>query len=116
MTSEQEIARTKRLVFAARALLSLQVGLVVGAIRINKVLIHLPPEMGGAHNIFGEFLSSIPLDIPLENARLHRSHAALIEMDKKLAPLKLATEKDCSSYALKLSTPMAKSLISSWLA
>ncbi len=87
MTPEQEAARKKQLVSAAKALLSLQVGLAVGAIRIDKMLMHLSPELKKQHPIFGEFLSTIPMNVPLGSARLLWAPEALMEMDKKLSPI-----------------------------
>ena len=68
----------------------MQVGLVVGAIRINKVLGHLSPDCRKPGNVFEEFLASIPLSIPLGNARLQWAPEALMEMDKKIAPIEAA--------------------------
>ena len=60
MTPEQQDARTRRLVSAARALLALQVGLYVGAKRIENSLIWLGPDFQAKHRIFSEFTSAVP--------------------------------------------------------
>ena len=85
MTPEQRIANAKKLVSAARAILSLQVGLGVGCIRIKKILGWLGPEATTEFPVFAEFLSSIPGSVPVGNERSHWSSKALLEIDQKLA-------------------------------
>ena len=87
MTLEQKIARTKKLVSAARALLSLQVGLAVGAKRVADALYHLDPEMRGKHTVFSAFYDAIPADIPLGNVRLLWQSDAMIRTDAQLAEI-----------------------------
>ena len=85
MTPEQRIANAKKLVSAARAVLSLQVGLGVGCIRIKNALGWLGPEAATEFPVFAEFLSSIPGTVPIGNERLHWSLKALLDIDSKLA-------------------------------
>jgi hypothetical protein len=85
MTPEQRDARTRRLVSAARALLSLQVGLYVGARRIENLLTWLGPEFRTKHPIFSEFTGAVPLDIPVGTARLLWNQEAMLKTDAKLA-------------------------------
>jgi hypothetical protein len=85
MTPEQKEARTKRLVSAARALLSLQAGLYVGARRIENALDLLGPDFQAKHRIFSAFTDAVPLDIPLGSARLLWEPMAVLKTDSKLA-------------------------------
>src|SRR5437899_7059558 len=85
MTPERRIATTKRLVSAARAVLSTQVGIGIGCIRINKILIWLGPEVQSEFPVFAEFIDSVPGSVPIGNERLHWSSKALLEIDPKLA-------------------------------
>jgi hypothetical protein len=85
MTPEQKEARTKRLVSAARALLSLQTGLYVGARRIENALDLLGPDFQAKHRIFSTFTDAVPLDIPLGGARLLWEPMAVLKTDSRLA-------------------------------
>lgn len=85
MTPEQKNARIKRLVSAARALLSLQVVLYVGARRIEHVLDWLGADFKTKHYIFSEFTQAVPIDIPVGNARLMWNPEALLRTDSRLA-------------------------------
>lgn len=85
MTPEQRDARIKRLVSAARALLSLQVGLYVGARRIENALHWLGPEFQAKHRIFSEFTDAVPRDIPLGSTRLLWEPTAVLKTDSTLA-------------------------------
>jgi hypothetical protein len=87
MTPEQRTARIKRLVSAAKALLTLQVGLFVGARRIENVLLSLESEFDKKHRIFSEFTNAVPRDIPLGSARLMWDLEAMLHTDLKLAPV-----------------------------
>lgn len=86
MSPEQEVSRKKQLVSAAKALLSLQVGIGVGCIRINKLLYWLGLEGGEHGQIFRQFLDAAR-DIPIGNDRLQWSLQALLEQDAKLTKL-----------------------------
>ncbi len=85
MTPEQQTARTQRLVSAAKAMLSLQVGLYVGARRIENALVWLGPEFKGKHSVFADFTRAVPLDIPVGTARLLWGPEVVLETDERLA-------------------------------
>jgi hypothetical protein len=85
MTPEQREARTRRLVSAARALLSLQVGLYIGARRIENALYFLGPDFQTKHRVFSEFTDAVPRDIPLGSTRLLWDPMVVLETDSKLA-------------------------------
>lgn len=87
MTPDQEASRLKKLASAARALLSQQVGLAVGASRIVNCLTWLGRESEQKHPVFAQFLDAIPRDIPLGGARLLWSPEAMLNTDKRLAPI-----------------------------
>jgi predicted Fe-S protein YdhL (DUF1289 family) len=89
MTSEQDIARKKQLVSAAKALLSLQVGISVGCVRINKILHWLALQDDERYQVFKQFFAAT-IDLPIGNERLLWARAALLEQDVKLA--KIETE------------------------
>lgn len=90
MTPEQEAARRAKLVSATKALLSLQVGIAVGASRVRNVLSWLGPSYEREHPIFGSFIASIPLDIPLGGARLLWNTEVMLEADGRLAQVEAA--------------------------
>jgi hypothetical protein len=85
MTPEQETARRKKLVSAAKALLSLQVGLAVGAARMENILLSLDETYQREHSLFALFMAKIPLDIPLGGARLLWRSEVMLETDDRLA-------------------------------
>lgn len=87
MTPEQNACRRKKLASAARAMLSQQVGLAVGASRIVNCLTWLGAESGQLHPVFSQFLNAIPRDIPLGGARLLWNPEAMLETDQRLAPI-----------------------------
>ena len=105
MTPEQKIARTKKLVSAARALLSLQVGLAVGAKRVADALHLLDHEVCDKHSVFFDFYRAIPADIPLGNVRLLWQSDAMIRTDSKLAEIEnIYREKLLSECAVIIRT------------
>jgi len=65
--------------------MTLQIGLFVGARRIEKLLITLGPEFETKHRIFSEFTDAVPRDIPLGSARLMWEPEAVLRSDLKLA-------------------------------
>ena len=85
MTPEQKEAQTRRLVSAARALLSLNVGLYVGARRIENVLTWLGADFQANHPVFSEFTNAVPRDIPVGTARLLWDPEAMLKTDVRLA-------------------------------
>jgi hypothetical protein len=86
MTPEQEVARKKQMVSAAKALLSLQVGIGVGCVRINKILHWLSLQDDLRYQVFKQFLAATT-GLPIGNERLLWAHAALLESDAKLAAI-----------------------------
>ena len=84
MTPEQEIAPKKRLVSAAKALLSLQVGIAVGCLRVRKILFWLRLQDDERYQVFTQFIEATGA-IPIANERLLWAYAALLEQDEKLA-------------------------------
>ena len=89
MTVDRQIRETK-LVAAARAMLSMQVGLSVGALRIVDILAQADGPCTARHGVFAEFLSRIPPGVPLGTARLYWAPAALLERDAVLAGIEAA--------------------------
>jgi len=87
MTPQQELARRERLVAAARAMLSMQVGLATGAFRLERVLGSLGEPYQSQHSVFRRFTGAIPADIPVGSARLHWVPALLLATDTKLAKI-----------------------------
>ena len=86
MTPNQKIARTKRLVSTAKAILSLQVGIAVGSLRICKLLSWLHLQDDAKYQVFSQFIRSAGA-IPLANERLLWAHSALLEQDEKLSQI-----------------------------
>jgi hypothetical protein len=86
MTPEQEVARKKQMVSAAKALLSLQVGVGVGCVRINKIIHWLSLQDDLRYQVFEQFLAAT-IGLPMGNERLLWAHAALLERDAKLAAI-----------------------------
>jgi len=84
MTPEQEIARKKKLVSAAKSLLSLQSGFGIGCTRINKILFWLGSDYRDRFPVFGQFLKA-SINYPIGNERLLWAYEPLLELDKKLA-------------------------------
>jgi len=74
-------------VSAAKALLSLQVGIAVGAMRVEGVLRWLGRPYEESHSIFSKFIDSIPRSIPLGGARLRWNPERMLELDEVLAPI-----------------------------
>jgi hypothetical protein len=86
MTPEQEVARKKQLVSAAKALLSLQVGISIGCVRITKILYRLGLQNDEQHRVFHQF-NRATVGLPIGNERLLWAHPALLEHDAKLAKI-----------------------------
>jgi hypothetical protein len=85
MNSAQEVARTKRAVAAARAMITQEHGLVFGAKRVLRAMAYLSDDMPGQFPTFGEFLDRIPMTTPLGEARLMCTEQFLFESDVRLA-------------------------------
>jgi hypothetical protein len=84
---ENERACKKRLVAAARAMLSMQVGLSMGAFRMIEILLELGDPYETQHFVFAEFAASIPVVVPIGSARLYWAPQALLEKDAMLAEI-----------------------------
>ncbi len=85
MTPEQKIARTRRAVAAARALISQEHGLVHASKRVSDALDYLGDDMSTMFPTFRRFLDRIPLAVPLGEGRLLCTEELLLESDAKLA-------------------------------
>ena len=83
MTPEQEVARKRQLVSAAKALLTLQVGIGVGCVRINKLLIWLRLDGNEEHQVFRQFIKAAS-GSPIGNERLLWATEALLQQDAVL--------------------------------
>lgn len=87
MTPERKIARTKRAVAAARALISQEHGLAYGAKRVRDALRYLGVDTATTFPAFGQFLDRIPLAVPLGEARLYCTQQLLLDSDARLAKI-----------------------------
>ena len=85
MTPEQDSARKKRAVSAARSLLMLETSIATGAKRVHNALRHMGEEVPALFPVFGKFLESIPASMPLGEVRLLCEEAFLFKSDKALA-------------------------------
>jgi len=79
----KDVAYLKQLVSAARAIVTYQVGLPVGCIRVQKILSWLRPHLELSYPVFDEYLKSVE-GLPLSSERLHWSRDALRASDIKL--------------------------------
>lgn len=82
MTEAEQI---KRLVSAARTMISMQVGLAVGAVRLAGILGELGECYETRHGVVAEFMAAIPSDVPVGTARLYCTPQVLLERDAVLA-------------------------------
>ncbi len=87
MSPDQESSLRKQLVCAARALLSMQAGITVGALRVGKLLEELGECYQAQHSVIGEFAQAIPADIPVGTARLYWAPGPLMQRDAVLATI-----------------------------
>ncbi len=87
MTPEQEEARKKKLVSAARNLISGQQGITVASIRILGCLHYLGIEWVNSYSVFKEYKSSLPLEIPIGTERLNWHFDELLKLDPILGDL-----------------------------
>ena len=79
----KSVTHLKQLVSAARAIVTYQVGLPLGCIRVRKILIWLKPHKELVYPVFDEYLKSVSA-LPLSSERLRWNRDALREADKKL--------------------------------
>lgn len=89
MDAAQELARKRRLVSAARALITQESGFSFGARRIWKALHHLGDEYTRQFPVFNEFLQAIPTATPLGELRLLCTEEFLLQSDAVLAKVEL---------------------------
>lgn len=87
VTHEQKIARIKRLVSAARAVVSGQVGFTVGAFTISNKLFWLGRDWEEKYNVFKEYRSALPLELPVGTERLKWNLDRILEFDPVLAKI-----------------------------
>lgn len=80
----REAEQLKRLVSAARTMISMQVGLSVGAVRLAGILRELGECHETRHAVVAEFLAAIPSDVPVGTARLYCTPQVLLERDAVL--------------------------------
>jgi len=79
----KSVSYLKKLVSAARAIVTYQVGLPVGCIRVSRVLTWLRPYKELSYPVFDEYLQELKT-LPISSERLEWNREALREADKKL--------------------------------
>lgn len=115
MIDKQTNAQERKLLCAARSLLSMQVGMCLGAIRMAQLLAGMGEPYLQRHGIFAEFASAIPAGLPVGMARLYWAPEALLERDAALAQIEarfrsgLLAECQVILRRYKLSVPTATS-------
>ncbi|MES2322294.1 MAG: hypothetical protein V4633_08540 [Pseudomonadota bacterium] len=87
------MVQIKQLVSAARTMISMQVGLSVGALRVVGMLRELGEPYETRHGVFAEFMMAIPADIPVGTARLYWTPQALLDRDAVLAAIEARFRK-----------------------
>ena len=93
MTPEQEKARKKKLVSAARGIVSGQIGITVDCRRIESCLYHLGENWGKEHPVFSNYLQQFPLNMPVGSGRLLWNLDKVLETDPALAQLEFDARK-----------------------
>ena len=88
LTSEQKIARTKRLVSAARSVFSGHVGITWGANAIYNKLRWLGDDWVNQYDIFEEYVT-LPTIVPSGSLRLLWNPDKVLEVDAKEAKREL---------------------------
>ena len=76
----------RKLVSAARSVVTYEVGLPVGCIRLHKILSWLRPYEGPDYPVFAQYVDATR-DLPISTERLHWNRDALREHDKRLEPI-----------------------------
>lgn len=79
----KSLSYLKKLVSAARAIVTYQVGLPVGCIRVSRALTWLRPHKNLTYPVFDTYLQALRA-LPISSERLRWSREALREADKKL--------------------------------
>lgn len=87
ITEKQSIARKKKLVSSAKAMISGQVGITVGAMAVANKLRQLGEEWSKAYPIFKVYYSELPMDLPIGSERLNWNIEKLLALDPELAQL-----------------------------
>lgn len=89
MSEQKRGSYFRKLVANARAIISYQVGLPVGCLKMTNLLYWLEAEGERLDlPIFGEYLEKVH-DIPIGSERLECSRAALRRYDERLVPINL---------------------------
>jgi hypothetical protein len=89
MNGQKRDSYLRKLVANARALISYQVGLPVGCVKMSRLLAWLENEGEKLDfPIFGEYLGRVR-DVPTGSERLECSRAALRRYDERLVPINL---------------------------
>ncbi len=89
MNEQKRDSYFRKLVTNARAIISYQVGLPVGCVKMNRLLYWLENEGEELDfPIFGEYLEKVR-EIPTGSERLECSRAALRRYDERLVPINL---------------------------
>lgn len=89
ITEEQSTSRKKKLVSSAKAMISGQVGITVGAMAIANKLRWLGDDWREEYPIFKEYYGSLPVDLPIGSERLNWNLDKLLELDPELAQIEL---------------------------
>jgi len=79
----KSVTYLKKLVSAARAIVTYQVALPVGSIRIQRILFSLQPHLELSYPVFDEYLKALT-GLPISSERLLWSRDSLRVHDKKL--------------------------------
>ncbi|MBV9928116.1 MAG: DUF2489 domain-containing protein [Acidobacteria bacterium] len=89
MNEEKRNSYLRKLVANARAIISYQVGLPVGCVKMNRLLYWLENEGEKLDfPVFGEYLETVR-EIPTGSERLECSRAALRRYDERLVPINI---------------------------
>src|SRR5215207_4893348 len=89
MNEQKRDSYFRKVVANARAIISYQVGLPVGCVKMTHLFHWLENEGENlAYPIFGEYLEKVS-DIPTGSERLECSRAALRRYDERLIPINL---------------------------
>jgi hypothetical protein len=79
----KSVSYLKQLVSAAQAIVTYQVGLPVGCVRIRRLIVWLRPHNDLSYPVFDEYLNLLS-GLPISSERLKWRRDALREQDKKL--------------------------------
>ena len=79
----KSVSCLKRLVSAARAIVTYQVGLPFGCIRVRRILLELPPFKEVSYRVFEDYLKAVR-ELPIGSERLRWNREALRKHDKIL--------------------------------